>query len=74
MTPCASQRCSEMYKFWLLMIQNFKVNVKKHKKYLLIAESNARVEVFYNARLTLMQVAISKQANLNKDFQNCFIF
>jgi len=39
------------------MIENTKVNIKKHKSYQLIAESYERAESFYNARLTVTYVA-----------------
>jgi len=29
--PYASQRCAKLYKIWLLMIKNFKVNIKNTK-------------------------------------------
>jgi len=53
-----------MYKYWLLLIENKKVNAK-NTFILLIAQSYTRTECVYNANLTFMNVANSKQANFS---------
>jgi len=67
--PNACRCFSKMLTNCLWMIENKRVNVKTHKIYQLIAESYAesyaRAEGLYNAYLTFMNVANSKQGNFS---------